>query len=209
MRPVRERERRRNSDPTNRNRIPGLRRRVTRQWTGTPDSQPDAYAGKSGGDRVKDPRLTLGGLPICPVEPLTPLRRRGQAGRPSRQRGGRAWEKSAEAIVGRRLGKAIEALQGRGAEQRIGRAARFGRRAESSIARSSLGDSMGVKRQQSSGAPLYLWEDVAPVRPGAGGDGRTETAACEERQAFAASAQDRALTGDLPRYNGRRNRRIR
>ncbi len=146
---------------------------------------------------MKDSGLTLGGLPICPVGPLTPLRRQGQAGLPFRQRGGRVWEKSAEAIVGRRLGKAIEALQGRKAEQRIGRAARVGRRAESSIARSSLGDSMGVERQQSSGDQWYLWEDVAPVGPGAGGDGGTETAACGERQAFAASAQERALTGDL------------
>ncbi len=56
---------------------------------------------------------------------------------------------------------------------------------------------MSVERQQSSGDQLYLWEDVAPVRPGAGGDGGTETAACEERQAFAASAQERALTSDL------------
>ncbi len=55
-----------NSDSTNRNRIQGRRSGVTRQWTGRPNSHPDTCVGKSGGDRGKDVRLTLGGLWGCP-----------------------------------------------------------------------------------------------------------------------------------------------
>ena len=58
-----------NSDSTNRNRIQGRCSGVTRQWTGRPDSHSDRCAGKSGGDRRKDVRLTLGGLWGCLEEP--------------------------------------------------------------------------------------------------------------------------------------------
>jgi hypothetical protein len=78
-----------NSDSTNRNRIPGRRGGVSWQWTAMPDSHPDTHAGKSGGDRAKQPRLTLGDLPARPGEPDY----RG------RKVAGRAWEKSAEAVV--------------------------------------------------------------------------------------------------------------
>ena len=58
-----------NSDSTNRNRIQGQRRWVTRHETGTPDSHSVGDAGKSGEDRAKDAQLTLGDLPVRPVDP--------------------------------------------------------------------------------------------------------------------------------------------
>ena len=60
---------RQNLDPTNRNRIEGPRSGVTQQWMGMPDSHPERCGGKSGGDRGKETRLTLGGLCICLGEP--------------------------------------------------------------------------------------------------------------------------------------------
>ncbi len=54
--------RKQNSELTNRNRIEGRCGGVTRHWTGTPESQTDTRIGKSGGDRAKDQRLTLGDL---------------------------------------------------------------------------------------------------------------------------------------------------
>ena len=60
---------RQNSDPTNRNRIEGLRGGVTQPWMGTPNSHLERCGGKSGGDRGKEARLTLGGLCICLDEP--------------------------------------------------------------------------------------------------------------------------------------------
>src|ERR1051326_7030990 len=44
-----------NSDSTNRNRIQGRPRRVTRQWTRTPGSHSEAWQGRSGEARGKDP----------------------------------------------------------------------------------------------------------------------------------------------------------
>jgi hypothetical protein len=64
-----EGSRRRSSEPTNRNRIQGRRGGVTRQWTGTPNHHPDMRAGKSGGARAKQQRLTLGDLYVSPDEP--------------------------------------------------------------------------------------------------------------------------------------------
>ena len=61
--------RRPSSELTNRNRIEGRRGGVTRQWTGTPDNHPDTRAGKSGGARAKQQRLTLGDLSASPGEP--------------------------------------------------------------------------------------------------------------------------------------------
>ena len=48
-----------------------------------------------------------------------------------------------------------------------------------------------------TGDQLYLFGGLAPVRPGAGGEGGTRAAACEESQASTASDQTRALTTDL------------
>ncbi len=56
---------------------------------------------------------------------------------------------------------------------------------------------MDVEQQQGSGDQLLFFEDLATLRPGAGGDGGTRTAAYEERQAFTALDQERALTSDL------------
>jgi hypothetical protein len=60
---------RQNSDPTNRNRIGGLSSGVIQHWMEMPNSQPERCAGKSGGGRGKEARLTLGGLGICLEEP--------------------------------------------------------------------------------------------------------------------------------------------
>jgi hypothetical protein len=60
---------RQNSDPTNRNRIEGPGGGVTQLWMGKPNSHPERRAGKSGGSRGKETRLTLGGLCICLDEP--------------------------------------------------------------------------------------------------------------------------------------------
>jgi RNA-directed DNA polymerase len=56
---------------------------------------------------------------------------------------------------------------------------------------------MGVERQQGTGEQLYLWEELAPVRPGASGKGGTRASAYEEQQASAASVQERALASKL------------
>jgi RNA-directed DNA polymerase len=56
---------------------------------------------------------------------------------------------------------------------------------------------MGVERQQGMGDQLYLWEELAPMRPGVSGKGGTRASACEERQASTASDQDRALASNL------------
>ena len=56
---------------------------------------------------------------------------------------------------------------------------------------------MGVKRQQGIGDQLYLWEELAPMRPGASGKGGTRASACEEQQASAALRQERPLASDL------------
>ena len=60
---------RQSSDSTNRNRIEGLYSGATQLRMGTPNSHPERCVGKSGGDRGKDTRLTLGGLCICLGEP--------------------------------------------------------------------------------------------------------------------------------------------
>jgi hypothetical protein len=56
---------RQNSDSTSRNRIEGQRSGVTQHWMGMPDNHLGQCGGKSGGDRGKGTRLTLGGLCIC------------------------------------------------------------------------------------------------------------------------------------------------
>lgn len=61
--------RRPSSELTNRNRIRGRRGGATRHGTGTPDRHPGTRAGKSGGARAKQQRLTLGDLPASPGDP--------------------------------------------------------------------------------------------------------------------------------------------
>jgi hypothetical protein len=58
-----------NSDSTNRNRIQGQRRRVTRQGTGMPDSHSVGDEGKSGEARAMEAQLTLGGLSLGSDDP--------------------------------------------------------------------------------------------------------------------------------------------
>src|SRR5579871_2304937 len=71
-----------NSDSTNRNRISGSRGGVTRQRTGTPNRHPDTHGSKSGEDRAKQSRLTLGDLPPRPDDPdYRPGNRSGWDGR--------------------------------------------------------------------------------------------------------------------------------
>ena len=60
---------RQNSDSTNRNQIEGCHSGVTQPWMGMPGSHPERCGSKSGGDRGKETRLTLGGLYICLDEP--------------------------------------------------------------------------------------------------------------------------------------------
>lgn len=88
-----EGSRRQSSELTNRNRIQGLSGGVTRQWTGTPESQADTRTGKSGSARAKDQRLTLGDLPVSPA-----------IGVGRRQRGLTDRKKSAEVVVVRTIG---------------------------------------------------------------------------------------------------------
>lgn len=57
---------------------------------------------------------------------------------------------------------------------------------------------MGAERQQGTSYPLSLFEGTEDdVRHGAGGDGGTGSAACEEPQTPTASDRERALTSDL------------
>jgi len=56
---------------------------------------------------------------------------------------------------------------------------------------------MGVERQQGIGEQLYLWEELAPMRPDASGKGGTRASAFEEQQASTASDQQRALASNL------------
>ncbi len=53
---------------------------------------------------------------------------------------------------------------------------------------------MGVERQQGRADQLFLFEgEEGAVRPGAGSEGGTGTAACEEQQRPTASERKRAL----------------
>ena len=56
---------------------------------------------------------------------------------------------------------------------------------------------MDVERQPITGDQLYLFGALASVRLGAGGEGGTRAAACEESQASTALDQQRALTTNL------------
>jgi RNA-directed DNA polymerase len=56
---------------------------------------------------------------------------------------------------------------------------------------------MDVERQPNMGDQLYLWAELAPVRPGVSGEVGNRTSAYEEQQASTASEQKRALTSYL------------
>ena len=85
---------------------------------------------RSGGCAPKATELTPGDLP------------RVASGRLRRPKGClTARQKSAEGILGQAVGKAIEALQGRKAEQRIGRAGNDGRRPERLRVANRIGNS--------------------------------------------------------------------
>ncbi len=60
---------------------------------------------------------------------------------------------------------------------------------------------MGVERQQGRACQLSLFEgEKEALRPGAGGESGTGTAACEEQQRPTASKQNRALAWGTERY---------
>ena len=72
------------------------------------------------------------------------------------------------------------------------------RRAKSSVAGSRRDDSMSVERQQGTWYQPSLFEGRGDgERHGAGGEGGTQAAACEEPQVLTASERERALTRDL------------
>lgn len=57
---------------------------------------------------------------------------------------------------------------------------------------------MNLESQPTGGCQLDLFKDWSnPSRPGAGGEGGTESAAYEERQGFTASNRNRALVTHL------------
>ena len=168
-----------NSDSTNRNRIQGPRRRVTRQWTGMPDSHSVGDEGKSGEARAKDTQLTLGGLPVCPGDPDY---RSGNVA-------GWTWEKSAEAVVVRSSSPT---------RREANRLVRANEGLNLFLQVTVWNDSMDVKRQQGNYyQPLLFGEQSEELRPGSTGDGGTEAGECEESQASAALGQVRALPVQL------------
>ena len=107
-----------NRDLTNRNRIQGIPGRTSGPLIAKSISI-EGHGCRSGRGAGKAIELTWGGL--CRV-PIPELREpRGDL---------TATQESADGIVGQAVGKASEALQGRKAEQRIGRAGNDGRRPE-------------------------------------------------------------------------------
>jgi hypothetical protein len=116
-----------NRDLTNRNRIRGILGRTSGQRTAKSRSikGQDCRSGRCAGKAIE---LTWGGLRRVPSLEL---------GEP--QGDPIAAQESAEGIVGHGVGEAIEALQGRKAEQRIGRAGNDDRRPERSGVASRTG----------------------------------------------------------------------
>jgi hypothetical protein len=164
-----------NSDSTNRNRIQGQRRRVTRQGTGTPSSHSVGDEGKSGEDRVKDAQLTLGDLPVCPDDP----------GYRSGNAAGGTWEKSAEAVIVR-----SSSLAGREVQPCLARA---NEGPNLFLQATVWNDSMDGERQQGGYYQPFLFAEwTEEPRPGSTGDGGTEAGECEESQASTALGQARA-----------------
>src|SRR5258707_7756745 len=103
---------------TNRNRISGIPGRTSGRLIAKSISIKGRGC-RSGGRAGKAIELTWGGLRRVPISELREPR--GDL---------TATQESADGIVGQAVGKASEALQGRKAEQRIGRAGNDGRRPE-------------------------------------------------------------------------------
>ncbi len=105
-------------DLTNRNRIGGMLGRTSGRLIAKSISikGQGCRSGRAAGKAIE---LTWGGLRRVPISEL----RKPQGDLTAAQ-------ESADGIVGHAVGKAIEALQGRKAEQRIGRAGNDGRRPE-------------------------------------------------------------------------------
>jgi hypothetical protein len=118
-----------NRDLTNRNRIVGILGRTSGRLTAKSQSIKGQGCG-SGRCAGKAIELTWGGLRRVPISEL-----RGPRGDVI------VAQESTEGIVGQAVGKASEALQGRKAEQQIGRAGNDGRRPERWGVASRTGDS--------------------------------------------------------------------
>jgi hypothetical protein len=118
-----------NRDLTNRKRIRGIPGRTSGQRIAKSISikGQDCRSGRRAGKAIE---LTWGGLRRVPISELRAPR--GDL---------TAAQESAEGVVGQAVGEASEALQGRKAEQRIGRAGNDGRRPERLGVASRTGDS--------------------------------------------------------------------
>ena len=136
---------------TNRNRISGISGRTS----GLLIAKSISIKGqgcRSGRGAGKAIELTWGGLRRVPSSELGKPR-----GDPT------AAQKSADGIVGQAVGKASEALQGRKAEQQIGRAGNDGRRPERLGVASRTGDSGVVSGRRSSAH--WPWNRLIGVNP--------------------------------------------
>ena len=136
---------------TNRNRISGIPGRTSGRLIAKSISI-KGQGCRSGRGAGKAIELTWGGL--CRV-PISELR--------EPQGDLTAAQESAEGIVGPAVGKASEALQGRKAEQQIGRAGNDGRRPERLGVASRTGDSGVVSGRRSSAH--WPWNRLIGVNP--------------------------------------------
>jgi hypothetical protein len=118
-----------NRDLTNRKRISGILGRTSGRLI-TKSISIKGHGCRSDRAAGKAIELTWGGLRRVPISELRELRSALTAA-----------QESAEGIVGQAVGKASEALQGRKAEQRIGRAGNDGQRPERLGVASRTGDS--------------------------------------------------------------------
>ena len=118
-----------NRDLTNRKRIRGIPGRTSGRLITKSISIKDQGC-RSDRGAGKAIELTWGGLRRVPISELRPPR--GDL---------TAAQESADGVVGQAVGKASEALQGRKAEQQIGRAGNDGRRPERLGVASRIGDS--------------------------------------------------------------------
>ena len=140
-----------NRDLTNRNRISGIPGRTSGRLIAKSISIKGRGC-RSGGRAGKAIELTWGGLRRVPISEL----REPQGDLTAAQ-------ESAEGIVGPAVGKASEALQGRKAEQQIGRAGNDGRRPERLGVASRTGDSGVVSGRRSSAH--WPWNRLIGVNP--------------------------------------------
>ena len=138
-------------DLTNRNRISGIPGRTSGRLIAKSISI-KGQGCRSGRRAGKAIELTWGGLRRVPISEL----REPQGGLTAAQ-------ESAEGVVGQAVGKASEALQGRKAEQQIGRAGNDGRRPERLGVASRTGDSGVVSGRRSS--THWPWNRLIGVNP--------------------------------------------